>query len=442
MQETLQNLNELKLHKKDFQGIKSELDLCYHGYTNKETIINILQFWIFSIRALHSVYDAETVKIYLRGNYKDFFNFSVYHEFGSPLYDIKKKETSNKLSWFFNLNIYSSKEYSLPGAPNNSLLKIFRLRYTMHLLSKIPLSYNENTHNNVIKIINSYFKKANLIIDIADLSYALPDLFKSDQVDHNFDGIAILKCVPFELFQFLGHENLFLLNHKIIIHGYQHGGGYEIFNGDTLTYFEKMISNKFFGWGLSENNVRQFKYKQKSNIFRFFKNKKIIWIESPKDPKISDVWYPLQGYVKNDQEKVDYIYNELKDFGGQFFRKQYPGLLKSNMYGGIKSDIITGNPEEFLIRGDLVIFDNCLHSLIFHCIELKILFIIISNRNVYNYYMPKTKEWIDLLRENDLFFFSDEDKKLSTKLKSLDFNFTFPDEVIIYHRNLFINVNN
>ena len=110
LQETLQNLNELKLHKKDFQGIKSELDLCYHGYTNKETIINILQFWIFSIRALHSVYDAETVKIYLRGNYKDFFNFSVYHEFGSPLYDIKKKETSNKLSWFFNLNIYSSKE--------------------------------------------------------------------------------------------------------------------------------------------------------------------------------------------------------------------------------------------------------------------------------------------------------------------------------------------
>ena len=39
----LYKLNELKLHKKD-QGIKSELDLCYHGYTNKETIINILQF--------------------------------------------------------------------------------------------------------------------------------------------------------------------------------------------------------------------------------------------------------------------------------------------------------------------------------------------------------------------------------------------------------------
>ena len=112
------------------------------------------------------------------------------------------------------------------------------------------------------------------------------------------------------------------------------------------------------------------------------------------------------------------------------------------MYDGIKSDIITGSPEEFLMRGDLVIFDNSLHSLIFHCIEQKILFIIISNRNVYNYYMPKAKEWIDLLRENDLFFFSDENKKLRTKLKSLDFNFTIPDEVIMYHQNIFINVNN
>ena len=443
MHETLHYLNELKLHKKDFQGIKSELDLCYQDYSNKGTIINLLQFWIFSIRALHLVYDAKIVKMYLKGDRKDIFNFSAYHEFGSPLYDIKKKEIRNKLSWFFNLNIYSSREYSLPGAPNDSLLKKIRSKYTMHLLSKIQLSFNEYTYNTVISIINSYFRTAKLNIDLKDLSIGLPDLFKSDQVDHGSDGIAVLKCVPFELLQFLGHENLLLLNQKIIIQGYQHGGGYEIFNGDTLTEFEKMISNKFFGWGLSKNNVRQKKYKRKNSFLsRLFKNKKIVWIESPKDSKISSVWYPLQAYVQSDQAKVDYVYNELKDFGGQFFRKQYPGVLKSNMYDGIKSDIITGSPEEFLMRGDLVIFDNSLHSLIFHCIEQKILFIIISNRNVYNYYMPKAKEWIDLLRENDLFFFSDENKKLSTKLKSLDFNFTIPDEVIMYHQNIFINVNN
>ena len=73
MRETLQNLNELTLHKKAFHSIKEKLNLCYESYTNKQTIIDLLEFWIFSIKALYIAYGSETVKMFLRGNSKDIF---------------------------------------------------------------------------------------------------------------------------------------------------------------------------------------------------------------------------------------------------------------------------------------------------------------------------------------------------------------------------------
>ena len=111
--------------------------------------------------------------------------------------------------------------------------------------------------------------------------------------------------------------------------------------------------------------------------------------------------------------------------------------MKSNRYDNISSDIIKGKPEDFLEVGDLVIFDNCFHSLIFHCIENKILFIIISNRNIKQYYTKNTTKWISVLRRNGLFFFSDEKSKLASRIKNLDFNFVFPINVIEYHKLLF-----
>ena len=93
--------------------------------------------------------------------------------------------------------------------------------------------------------------------------------------------------------------------------------------------------------------------------------------------------------MKRDKRKINYIHSELQIYGQQYFRKPYPGLMKSEFYEDLKCDIINGKPEEFFFRGDLDLFDTCLHRLILFCIENEILFIIIDDRNIYKHMKNK-----------------------------------------------------
>ena len=104
MREIPLNLNEYISHKKCFHSIKEKLNSCYEGYTNKKTIINLLEFWIFSIKALHIAYGSETVKMFLRGHSKDIFNFSISFEFGRPLSKSRLLKNSHRNNWLLKLD--------------------------------------------------------------------------------------------------------------------------------------------------------------------------------------------------------------------------------------------------------------------------------------------------------------------------------------------------
>tara|TARA_Y100001970_G_C14225403_1_gene855339 strand:+ start:778 stop:2136 length:1359 start_codon:yes stop_codon:yes gene_type:complete len=445
--ETIKKINELTIHKKTFESINNELHSCYRDYANKEKIINLLEFWIFSVRVLYIAYGPEIVKIFLKGNYRDIYIFSISFEFGDVLPKPDVIKINRKSSWLLQLNKYFSIQYRLPAAPQESYwhVKSYKdyllLRYTSQLLKSISTSFDKELTTNIISAIDQYFSKEKMIIDKNDILLGLPDLFKSKQIHQKNNNQSIIHCSPNELFQFCGKENIFLLNEKIMLYGYQHGGGYDIFETDTGIIFEKKISDKFFGWGLSEKNVKQSRFRKKNrSLFSTNYNKKVVWFESSQEPKFHSFIYPIQYTMKRDKRKINYIYSELQIYGQQYFRKPYPGLMKSEFYVDLKCDIINSKPEEFLFRGDLALFDTCLHSLIFFCIENEILFIIIDDRNIYKHYKKKTKEWINVLRKNNLFFFSDEKNNLANRLNNLNFNFIFPNEVVKYHRNVFQNI--
>ena len=61
----------------------------------------------------------------------------------------------------------------------------------------------------------------------------------------------------------LSIENLFLLDRKLRVLGFQHGGGYDIFQIDYFAEYEKRLSDLFFGWGFSEHNKPQKKFKKR-----------------------------------------------------------------------------------------------------------------------------------------------------------------------------------
>ena len=83
-------------------------------------------------------------------------------------------------------------------------------------------------------------------VDKSLINQNIPDVFKSKQIKCNNLREVRLDGAPIEIMQFKGCECILLLNRKIDIFGYQHGGGYDIVHNDPLTYFEKKVSNVIF----------------------------------------------------------------------------------------------------------------------------------------------------------------------------------------------------
>ena len=87
--------------------------------------------------------------------------------------------------------------------------------------------------------------------------------------------------------------------------------------------------------------------------------------------------------------------------------------------------------------GDVVIFDNCMHSLMYHCLENNILFLIVEKKLAVKHYTPKMLLWYKILRKNNLLFHDDEYGFLGKRIKALNFPRVLPKEVYIYYKNGF-----
>ena len=271
------------------------------------------------------------------------------------------------------------------------------------------------------------------------VSQNIPIFFKSHQVKcYNLKG-SKLCCAPMEVIQFKGYECIFLLNRKINVVGHAHGGGYDVASNDPLTYFEKKITDSFFGWGFSEENVYQTRYSTVQKSCKETTTGKIIWIESSRDSKFTSYCYPLLFTVKADEDIPFYIYQELVKSGVKYFNKIYPGKLESNRYKNLRGTVVSSNQpaEELLEKNDVVIFDNCMHSLMYHCLENNILFLIVEKRLAVKQYTPKMFLWYKILRRNNLLFHDDECGLLGKRIKALDFPRVLPKEVYIYYKNIF-----
>ena len=443
MKEVLKLSKELEIHHKSYHKVRYKLKFLYKHYSNEKVIVDLFEYWILSLNLIYCSYGADGLKRYLRGGQKDPVVFSYEYEFKAET-GLVSQATKINIKGLFRLLNFFPLNLRFPGSPNTCFFDRFLAKYTSLIARSIPTYADKNLEKNVVDVVNLYLSEVGIDVELSNDEYiCIPSVFRSRQLKRGSSKILNVKCAPVELMHFNGSENIFLMKNKLEVIGFQHGGGYDNIDLDLALSFEKKISSVFYGWGLSENNTHQHRFARKSTRLAQRANKgRVIWVESPRDTKLIAYYYPLAYAIKKDTNVASYIFSELKESNVGYYSKPYSDELRSDKYIGKRDRVIDGNKkaEDVIRKGDLVIFDNCMHSLIYYCIENNIMFIIVSCKSLEIHYTDEMRKWYKVLRRNNLFFFPNEEKLLRSKICELSLNYTISKDMADYHYEKFINI--
>ena len=277
--ETSKVLERFHNHDLRFREIKDDLLRVYKYFPNKIKIINLFSYWLYILSSIKECYGEDGFHIFLSSK-NNVFEFSYDFELkinrkSKPI----KKNYSFLLKFFFKLNpfLIISNKFYLPGANLSSFFKKIINQLSLSLFNNLSPDHNFNNIQLLKIIIKKYFdlsseKEILLILD------KVPDVFISNIIEiENINEIINLKGCASSFLNFDGYENIFLINKKLYIEGSAHGGGYDIFKNDIYFYFEKLLCDKFYGWGFSDLNVRQYKFKKIKD--KISDSKKVFWVD-------------------------------------------------------------------------------------------------------------------------------------------------------------------
>ena len=427
-------------HFKNFAPFKSRLLELYNNYPNKDKITVLFDYWVFNILALKETYGQDGLLNFCDSNSYNPQRFSFLYEFqnfriGTPLQFNK----SNYIK-FFLLNYFINKLF-IPGATLNGIASKILNRISGHYIHSIPIKENSVLKYEVLKIIDEIMTPHFSIFEIDKVKSKLPTIFYSEIVSAPHGQNILVKGSCASFLEFSGIERLFLLDRKLKIEGFQHGGGYDVFKIDYFAEYEKQLSDIFFGWGFSLHNRNQPKYKKLKKPKKIESvDSRVLWIEGAAIPSFYFFSMPYHHFQHINKKTKSYIYNELNESSIKYSSLYHPSS-KSDLYANFRKDdyFLAGRgPSENLIGPkDILIFDNSDSSLIHFAIENNIIFFNIIGRNDFNRFTPLQKKFFLMLRKNNLGFYSDEkgklhksilaiiaDKKYSLSVELLDFNKT------------------
>ena len=418
-----------KEHLNQFKPIRNQLEEYFDSYKNSDKIIYLLEYWLFAVKTLIDCYGQAGIEAYKDSLTISPSRFAFEYEFNSKM-NINFNPFKVQI---YKLTFIFLRKLSLPGDTLNTIFSKIMNRVTQISIQSIPTITNSDRKLMLIPIIENYFNnESNEIKQV--LIHKIPKVFYSNKQNIFFRKSFYFRGSAHSLMDFIGYEKILLLDTLIHIDGLQHGGGYDHFEFDYYSEFEKKISDNYTGWGFSEINEKQNKYKKiKVETQEEISFRRILWVERPNYPKFFQVM--IKGaYLQYlslstlqtiklalDQEELSYLslpYPEPLRFGAyERFRKE--DIKRKN----VKS-------EEIIKLNDIVIFDVSAASLIHFCIENNIVFILIIDRSSEDLFTAKKKEWINLLRKHGLVFNQEQHSDFSKKLKYLlNKNVGLPEEV-------------
>ena len=418
-----------------FFQIESNLDIFFDEYKNKKKILKLLEYWLFAIKQTGDLYGRDGLDSYISTNGSSPIRHAFDYEFKSKIYPINKNVSillPKIFLFFFNRII-------LPGAPLKLIKDKLFSKISIFIFSSLTAAEHAERKERLVEILLPYFKDLDLVTS-QTIYDSLPSIFFSNQISIKSKTEIICEGTAHSFMDFSGFEKILLLDSELKMNSYQHGGGYDCFNCDYYSYFEKAMSDSFYSWGLGEKNISQTRYaKIDQNLLDT--KRQLIWVERPNYPKLMSPLNHGQYLQHSNQKVIENIYKALCNTGRPYLSAPYPGNLRSNDYEGYRGDYLGDGKigsENFINKCDLVIFDSSAASLIHFCIENSILFFLIVDRKSAIFFTPKKNDWFNLLRENDMAFFHDEFVELSNAIESAyNTDLTIPKKLLDFNKQTF-----
>lgn len=388
-------INLAKLFTKKPIFLIKELNLFYSKLTNGDKIFKLLIIWLYQYHFYLITYKkSKNFKKFLTQK-KSILLSAEKLSFNKYDFSVPKK---NFLFSFMSILVANCfKNWILRGYGYEKEKKFSRYLFfiSRFFLRYLPFAIDIEKKKKLLKILSNYLSDT----DLEYLNLSLPDIFFSKEIELLSKTKKIIKASPSAFFDFDGYEKILLVKNKIIIHGFQHGGGYEL-KKDLIRLSEQVMSDYYYSWGFGNLNIIQHRFKNsKKNSFHN-KKRKILWIERGKLPKIYKFIYPQFFNELNDKKNINFIERELQNYKDEAFRVPYLDRL-SKLYKNnkIKSLYIKKQPELFINFNDLIIFDHINHTLIYFCLCRNIRFLCVINLKKYskNY----DKNYIDFLKSKN-----------------------------------------
>ena len=277
--------------------------------------------------------------------------------------------------------------------------------------------------------------------EIAKIKEKIPVIFYSKDIHQPFINRKIyIKGSSASFLEYNGIENVFLFNTKLKIEGHQHGGGYDIFKIDYFVDYEKLLSDIFYGWGFSQKNKHQPRFKKLAKIENTkCVEKRVLWIEDSIIPDFYFYTMPHHYYQSVNKKTKNYIFDELNNEKIKYSSLFHP-TSNSDLYKNLRKDDYflkgKGLSEDIIQTNDILLFDNCGATLIHLAIENNIVMFMIISRNDFRRFTNLQKEWFLLLKKYNLGFYEDESGELSKSILSIKSNtrYVLPQELISFNK--------
>ena len=399
-----------KEHSNNFLRAQNAIEGTYAGYRNKDKIIHLLNWWLFTIKALIEISGSDAaIKFSSRdSSSKSILIFSEYYDNGFII-EPKDKSDNIFISWFAYFYIMFARKVYLPAGKFNSTL-VGRIvnRISVYFAKNLKAKHSVKHKNVLLRVLSDMYSSDPLLLTI--INNKLPKLFYSEQI--NTWGMSELICDGSAhcFLDLWGYENLFLLDRHIVVIGRQHGGGYGVYQNDFYLELELGLCDQFIGWNLFDINEKKSILKASNSALLSGVVNGIIWVERPQLVEITSALCEYVYKEHNLRSPIEYIASELMQFSSIIGNLVYPNRI-TNIYSGLRFTEISRNGltgEALIGNNNIIIFDMVLNSLIYYCINNNIRFIIVTNRELANFYSSAMSVWANELRENGQLVFDDE----------------------------------
>jgi hypothetical protein len=401
-------------HNKNFFKIKDELKFIYSDYPNKNIIINLLDWWLYLTIVSINVKSKSQLEEFINNKKSTIIGF-----LSNDLLILQKRKMKLMNINFIFILFFSLKNilYTI-GIPANLNRNNLSNKLGVFLLKNYKIKINKELSVKIFNVLNKYNNNSLFNIIIKN---KIPEIFISNKI------LLFKNKKEFNLYgsmhSFIDNQNfeyILLINRPLYITGFQHGGSYGIFQKSFYHNYEIVLSNKFLGYNLYDNNL--YKY---NNIFEYKNFKRIILIERPIMPDIVNLYHQYNYKHHTSNESIDYIFNELKNTK-QFilYTIPYPNNQYS-YYNNYKRNIINNktNAKKIIQVNDLIIFDVVTHSLIYHCLNNNINFLIILEPKILSNFTEKMKIWVNELYHSGFIIYTTEKNKFKDLLIQLHNSF-------------------